>query len=70
MYLADIYTLSLNLAGYSGVSIPAGFDADGLPIGFQLFAGPFEELKLLQAAYQLERELGVVNTRVAQHAAV
>jgi len=62
MYLADIFTLSLNLAGYCGISLPAGF-SDGLPVGIQLFAGAFEESKLLRAAWQLERVLGVVGTR-------
>lgn len=69
MYLADIFTLSLNLAGYPGLSLPVGFTAGGLPVGMQLFAGPFEELKLLQSAWQLEQQLGVVNSRVAEPAA-
>ena len=56
MYLADIYTISANLAGLPGVSIPAGFSASGLPIGLQLLAGPFEEEKLLRAARMFERE--------------
>ncbi|MEO8376724.1 MAG: Asp-tRNA(Asn)/Glu-tRNA(Gln) amidotransferase subunit GatA [Candidatus Sumerlaeota bacterium] len=65
MYLCDIFTLSLNLAGYCGISIPAGFTAtDGLPVGIQLFAGAFEEVKLLQASYELEKALGVVGTRL------
>ncbi len=63
MYLCDIYTLSLNLAGYCGISLPAGFSSDGLPIGVQLFAGAFEEGKLLSSAWLLEKSLGVVNSR-------
>jgi aspartyl-tRNA(Asn)/glutamyl-tRNA(Gln) amidotransferase subunit A len=63
MYLCDIFTLSLNLAGYCGLSMPVGFDRAGLPIGMQLLAGAFEETKLLQSAYQLESALGVVGTR-------
>jgi aspartyl-tRNA(Asn)/glutamyl-tRNA(Gln) amidotransferase subunit A len=59
MYLADIFTLSLNLAGYCGLSLPVGFSASGLPIGMQLFAGAFEERKLLQAAWQVEQLLGI-----------
>lgn len=63
MYLADIFTLSLNLAGYCGLSLPVGFSKSGLPIGMQLFAGPYEETKLLQTAWQLERKLGIAGTR-------
>lgn len=56
MYLSDICTISANLAGIPGVSVPAGFSSDGLPIGLQLLAGPFEEEKLLRAARMFERE--------------
>jgi aspartyl-tRNA(Asn)/glutamyl-tRNA(Gln) amidotransferase subunit A len=55
MYLGDIYTISANLAGICGVSIPCGFTKGGLPIGLQLQAGPFEEEKLLRAARMYER---------------
>ncbi len=55
MYLTDIFTLSLNLAGICGLSLPCGFDAAGLPIGLQLIAGPFEEPRLLRAAYAYEQ---------------
>ncbi len=48
MYLMDIYTTSANLAGIPGISIPVGNDSNGLPIGLQLMANQFEELKLLQ----------------------
>lgn len=65
MYLCDIFTLSLNLSGYCGINVPVGFGTDGLPIGLQLFAGAFEETKLLQAAWQLEKALGVVGSREA-----
>jgi aspartyl-tRNA(Asn)/glutamyl-tRNA(Gln) amidotransferase subunit A len=51
MYLADIYTLSLNLAGLPGMSIPCGFSADGLPIGLQIIANYFDEARLLQVAH-------------------
>jgi aspartyl-tRNA(Asn)/glutamyl-tRNA(Gln) amidotransferase subunit A len=63
MYLCDIFTLSLNLAGYSGLSMPVGFDSKGLPIGLQLLGGAFEEVKVLQAAWHLEQALGVVGSR-------
>ena len=51
MYLADIYTLSLNLAGLPGMSIPCGFSADGLPIGLQIIGNYFDEARLLQLAH-------------------
>ncbi len=56
MYLSDICTISANLAGIPGVSVPAGFSSNALPIGLQLLAGPFEEEKLLRAARMFERE--------------
>ncbi|MHB1424264.1 MAG: Asp-tRNA(Asn)/Glu-tRNA(Gln) amidotransferase subunit GatA [Gemmataceae bacterium] len=55
MYLADIYTISANLAGIPGVSIPCGFTKTGLPIGLQILAAPFEEEKLLRIARMFER---------------
>jgi aspartyl-tRNA(Asn)/glutamyl-tRNA(Gln) amidotransferase subunit A len=55
MYLADIYTISCNLAGLPGISIPCGFTKSGLPIGLQLLAPPFEEEKLLRVARMYER---------------
>ncbi|MBW4697043.1 MAG: Asp-tRNA(Asn)/Glu-tRNA(Gln) amidotransferase subunit GatA [Aphanocapsa lilacina HA4352-LM1] len=55
MYLSDIYTIPLNLAGVAGASIPCGFDARGLPIGFQIMANALEEGKLLRAAYAYEQ---------------
>lgn len=51
MYLADIYTLSLNLAGLPGMSVPCGFDAAGLPIGLQIIGNYFDEARLLQVAH-------------------
>jgi aspartyl-tRNA(Asn)/glutamyl-tRNA(Gln) amidotransferase subunit A len=55
MYLSDIYTISGNLAGIPGVSVPCGFTATGLPIGLQIQAAPFEEEKLLRVARMYER---------------
>jgi aspartyl-tRNA(Asn)/glutamyl-tRNA(Gln) amidotransferase subunit A len=55
MYLADVFTLSLNLAGICGVSLPCGFDEANLPIGLQLIAGAFEEGQLLSTAYAYEQ---------------
>jgi aspartyl-tRNA(Asn)/glutamyl-tRNA(Gln) amidotransferase subunit A len=50
MYLVDIYTISCNLAGLPGISIPCGFTRAGLPVGLQILAPPFEEEKLLRVA--------------------
>jgi aspartyl-tRNA(Asn)/glutamyl-tRNA(Gln) amidotransferase subunit A len=55
MYLADVFTLSLNLAGLCGLSLPCGFDAAGLPIGLQLMAGAFQEQTMLRAAFAYEQ---------------
>ena len=55
MYLSDIYTISANLAGIPGLSLPCGLSSSGLPIGLQLLSGPFEEDKLLRAARMFER---------------
>lgn len=61
MYLEDIYTVSVNLAGLPGISVPCGSDSRGLPIGLQLVADCFQEKKILRAAYtfeQLAKEVG------------
>lgn len=58
MYLSDIYTISVNLAGLPGLSIPCGVDAKGLPIGLQLIGNCFEEKKLLRTAYAYEQARG------------
>ena len=58
MYLGDIYTISVNLAGLPGISVPCGVDSQGLPIGMQLLADSFEEKKLIQAAYTYEKVRG------------
>lgn len=55
MYLGDIYTISVNLAGLPAISVPCGEDSKGLPIGLQLIADRFQEKKLLQTAYAYER---------------
>ena len=54
MYLSDIYTISCNLAGIAGLSLPCGFTKSGLPIGLQLQAPPFAEEKLLRVARMYE----------------
>ncbi|MBQ9258759.1 MAG: Asp-tRNA(Asn)/Glu-tRNA(Gln) amidotransferase subunit GatA [Neisseriaceae bacterium] len=55
MYLSDIYTLSLNLAGLPGLSAPAGFTDNGLPVGVQLVGNHFSESRLLNIAHQLQQ---------------
>jgi aspartyl-tRNA(Asn)/glutamyl-tRNA(Gln) amidotransferase subunit A len=59
MYLNDIFTVSTNLAGLPGMSVPFGQSAEGLPIGIQLTAHHFEEQKLLNAGYALEKSSSV-----------
>lgn len=54
MYLSDIYTISVNLAGLPGVTVPCGVDKDGLPIGLQMIGNSFDEHKLIRAAYSYE----------------
>jgi aspartyl-tRNA(Asn)/glutamyl-tRNA(Gln) amidotransferase subunit A len=55
MYLSDIYTIAVNLAGLPGLSIPAGFDAKGLPVGLQIVGNYFDEPRMLNAAHQFQR---------------
>lgn len=55
MYLADICTVSVNIAGLPGISIPCGVDKEGMPIGMQLIGNKFEEDKLLNMAYAFEQ---------------
>jgi aspartyl-tRNA(Asn)/glutamyl-tRNA(Gln) amidotransferase subunit A len=58
MYLSDIYTISLNLAGLPGISIPCGFTRAGLPIGLQIIGQPFQEAGLLAIARAYEQAHG------------
>ena len=58
MYLNDVFTVTVNLAGLPGVSVPAGLDAQGLPLGLQLIGRPWEEGDLLNCALALERAVG------------
>jgi aspartyl-tRNA(Asn)/glutamyl-tRNA(Gln) amidotransferase subunit A len=59
MYLADIFTVGLNIAGVPGMSIPCGADKNGLPIGIQLIANHFAEEKLFHAGHALEKSLNL-----------
>ena len=56
MYLADICTVSVNIAGLPGISIPCGVDKEGMPVGMQLIGNKFEEEKLLNIAYVFEQK--------------
>ena len=57
MYLADLCTVSVNIAGLPGISIPCGVDSQGMPIGLQLIGKPFDEESIIQAAYTYEQEI-------------
>ena len=57
MYMADICTVSINVAGLPGISIPCGVDSQGLPIGMQIIGNKFEEETILKAAYAFEQEI-------------
>ncbi len=54
MYLGDVFTVTINLAGVTGMSVPCGFTHTGLPIGLQLIGGHFQEEKILRAAYAFQ----------------
>jgi aspartyl-tRNA(Asn)/glutamyl-tRNA(Gln) amidotransferase subunit A len=60
MYLNDVFTVTVNLAGLPGIAVPVGLDAQGLPLGLQLIGRPWEEGSLLNHAYVLERAAGFV----------
>ncbi|MEP4980905.1 Asp-tRNA(Asn)/Glu-tRNA(Gln) amidotransferase subunit GatA [Ascidiaceihabitans sp.] len=60
MYLNDVFTVTVNMAGLPGVAVPAGLDAQGLPLGLQLIGRPWEEGDLLSSAYALEKAAGFV----------
>ena len=61
MYLNDVFTVTVNLAGLPGISVPAGLDSQGLPLGLQLIGKPWEEADLLNTAYALEQSAGFVS---------
>ncbi|ANB33965.1 aspartyl-tRNA(Asn)/glutamyl-tRNA(Gln) amidotransferase subunit A [Rhodovulum sulfidophilum] len=61
MYLNDVFTVTVNLAGLPGISVPAGLDAQGLPLGLQLIGQPWGEGELLNTAHVLERAAGFVS---------
>ncbi|MCD4719003.1 MAG: Asp-tRNA(Asn)/Glu-tRNA(Gln) amidotransferase subunit GatA [Desulfobacula sp.] len=57
MYLTDIFTLSANMAGIPGISVPAGYSSKGLPIGIQMMANRFDEMSLLRAGHGFEKTI-------------
>ncbi|WP_457648402.1 Asp-tRNA(Asn)/Glu-tRNA(Gln) amidotransferase subunit GatA [Profundibacter sp.] len=61
MYLNDVFTVTVNLAGLPGITVPAGLDKQGLPLGLQLIGRPWEEGDLLNVAYTLEQAAGFVS---------
>jgi aspartyl-tRNA(Asn)/glutamyl-tRNA(Gln) amidotransferase subunit A len=58
MYLNDVFTVTVNMAGLPGIAVPAGLDAQGLPLGLQLIGRPFDEETLFSAASVLEQAAG------------
>lgn len=69
MYLGDIYTISVNLAGLPGISLPCGEDGNGLPIGLQLIGDCFEEKKIIRAAYAFEQTRNYKHSPIAEDCA-
>ena len=57
MYLADICTVSVNIGGLPGISVPCGVDKEGMPIGMQLIGNKFQEGTILNAAYTFEQKI-------------
>lgn len=64
VYMSDILTISANLAGIPGMSVPGGFTKEGLPVGVQLQAAHFQEEKLLKTGFNLEQSLGLLNMKL------
>jgi aspartyl-tRNA(Asn)/glutamyl-tRNA(Gln) amidotransferase subunit A len=58
MYLNDIFTVTVNMAGLPGIAVPAGLDSKGLPLGLQLIGKPFEEETLFKTAFVIEQAAG------------
>ena len=61
MYLNDVFTVPVNMAGLPGIALPAGLDAQGLPLGLQLIGQPWDEARLLNIAHLLEQAAGFVS---------
>ncbi len=58
MYLNDVFTVTVNMAGLPGISVPAGLDVNGLPLGLQLIGRPFDEETIFSAAEVIEQAAG------------
>ncbi|MDY5956484.1 MAG: amidase family protein, partial [Frisingicoccus sp.] len=65
MYLGDIYTISVNLAGLPGLSMPCGIDSKGMPIGVQMIGDCFKENNIIRAAYAFEQTREYVRPEMA-----
>jgi aspartyl-tRNA(Asn)/glutamyl-tRNA(Gln) amidotransferase subunit A len=63
MYLNDIFTVTVNMAGLPGIAVPAGLNAEGLPLGLQLIGKPFDEETLFQTAYAIEQAAGIFTAK-------
>src|SRR5690606_6087034 len=63
MYLGDVFTLSCNLAGLPGLSVPCGLTADGLPVGAQLLGKPLDEATVLRVGHVIEAQVGLGERR-------
>ena len=61
MYLNDIFTVTVNMAGLPGIAVPAGLSREGLPLGLQLIGKPFEEQTLFTLAEAIERAAGRIS---------
>jgi aspartyl-tRNA(Asn)/glutamyl-tRNA(Gln) amidotransferase subunit A len=59
MYLNDVFTVTVNMAGLPGLAVPAGLSREGLPLGLQLIGRPFEEETLFSVAQAIEESAGV-----------
>ena len=66
MYLGDVYTVPVNLAGLPGISLPCGYDKDGMPIGVQMVGDAFNEKAIIQAAYAFEQTREYKNSPLAE----
>ena len=64
MYLGDIYTISVNLAGLPGITVPCGTDSKGLPIGLQLIGDCFKEKNIIRAHIVLSRQENLNTVRL------
>ena len=63
MYLNDIFTVTVNMAGLPGIAVPAGLSSEGLPLGLQLIGKPFDEETLFQTAYAIEEAAGLFTAK-------